>query len=593
MSVKEKNLAVLNRLRPDLLALCKAGNKTGVESVVSKSSLLVFRYRGVAFHSLYKPEEEAVRFAETVPSDVKKIWVFGLGYAYHLRNLLNRKIEITVLEPCAEIFNSAVENVDITAVIEKCRLVVGNQLSATLENADLENATLLIYRPYVRFFEAEFLKIESSFTVRSFIQKKGLHVMLAGPIYGGSLPTFRYVAEALENLGAKVSLFDSALFSPAYFDMGRITPNELHSRQLKGVFAGMLGEGIVAMADNVKPDLVLVMAQAPLDVSAIKRIKELGITLAYWFVENFRTMKYWERVAPLCDYFFTIQRGEFFEKLAKIGARKISYLPQAASPATHKPLELTEREREYYGSDISFMGAGYPNRRQFFRGLLDRDFKIWGTEWELETEVGKIVQNKNTRLSPEEYIKIFCASKINLNLHSSTMQEGIDPVSDFVNPRVFEVSACGGFSIVDARDELAQLMEPGKEIETFSNLPELREKLDYYLARPEERQKIARAGRKRVLEEHTFERRMEELLKIIILNEGESLGGKAANGYSRNVVGRMIKEGSSNSELVEFLGGLNPEKKLDIAGAVKKIRAGNGALTRTELIFLMMDELLV
>lgn len=593
-SIREKNLAFLGKLRPDLLELYESGGNDGVETVTSKSSLPVFRYRGTAFHSLYKPEEEAARFVNTLKkfsSDVEKAWVFGMGYAHHLRSLMDNGVELTVFEPSEEIFRSAVDNADIADVIERCRIVVGSGFVEAIRNADLKNGCLLIHRPYLRFFESEFLKIESAFVVRSYLREKGLRVMLVGPIYGGSETTFRYAAAALENLGVDVSLFDASEFAPAYLKLDGVTSNDVHRRQLKSIFSGMLGEAVLARADHIKPDLIVVMAQAPLEISAMQRLKKLKTPIAYWFVENFHSMKYWEEIAPMCDYFFTIQRGEFFEKLKAAHVRNVSYLPQAASPAHHRPLRLNAADREHYGSNLSFMGAGYPNRQHFFHGLLDYDFKVWGTEWDLNSEVGLRLQNKNVRLEPGEYIKIFSASRINLNLHSSTMHAGIDPVGDFVNPRVFEIAACGGFSLVDNRDELPPLMEPGREIETFSTLAELREKVEYYLGRQDDRRKIAQAGRKRVLEDHTFEYRMEELLKIIILNEGDSLGGGAEKKYPRNVVKNMMEEGADDAELVKFLENFNPIKKFNIEKAVEKINGGNGALDRAELILLMMNQL--
>ena len=42
-------------------------------------------------------------------------------------------------------------------------------------------------------------------------------------------------------------------------------------------------------------------------------------------------------------------------------------LPLAALPKLHCPLELSALDLRRYGADISFMGAGYPNRREAFR----------------------------------------------------------------------------------------------------------------------------------------------------------------------------------------------------------------------------------
>ena len=127
------------------------------------------------------------------------------------------------------------------------------------------------------------------------------------------------------------------------------------------------------------------------------------------------------------------------------------------------------------------MGAGYYNRVQSFPRLLSHDFKIWGTEWALESDIGSRVQNKNKRLDPVDIVKIYNAGKVNLNLHSSTFHNGVNPVGDFVNPRTFEIAACGGFQLVDERSELAELIEPGTEVATFNSIDDLCNKVDYYL----------------------------------------------------------------------------------------------------------------
>lgn len=593
MSVKEKNLHCLMKRRPDLYKLYEAGRSDEPQTLFSKSGLPVFRHESVAFHSLYKPELEGERFAQNINSGAKNVWVYGVGYGYQLSKFLETGVKLTLLEPSVDIFRSAVENVDMTELIEKCDLEVGGDFFEKTIKADLGNAVLTVHRPYLQFFGEEFKKLESGFIVRSHLSKKRLRAMLVGPIYGGSEPTFRYAGAALKKLGVELTEFDSSEYAKSFFKLGRVTPNERHGRQLKELFSRVLGEAVVGAADHERPDLIIAIAQAPLEAPIIDRLKQLKVPIVFWFVENFRTLPYWESVAPHYDYFFSIQRGEFFEKLEKAGATNVGYLPQAASPPHHTPLELTGDEKLKYGSDLSFMGAGYPNRRQFFNGLLDYDFKIWGTEWELESELGERVMNKNERLAPEEYIKIFNASKINLNLHSSSVPSGIDPVSDFVNPRVFEVAACGSFSLVDARTELPPLMEPGKEIETFSNLAELREKADYFLRNPEERIKIANAGRRRVLADHTFERRMVELLRVVMENESGSLGSQNGDPLNRNVVKNMIKEAAADPELAEFLKQFDPDKEFPIKEAVERITQGKGGLSRVEKLILMMDELLV
>ncbi len=56
-------------------------------------------------------------------------------------------------------------------------------------------------------------------------------------------------------------------------------------------------------------------------------------------------------------------------------------------------------------------------------------------------------------------------------------------------PRVFEIAACKGFQIIDYSKDLSLVFDENR-IAAFKNYQELKEKIDFYLAHPEERQKI-------------------------------------------------------------------------------------------------------
>jgi spore maturation protein CgeB len=297
-------------------------------------------------------------------------------------------------------------------------------------------------------------------------------------------------------------------------------------------------------------------------------------------------MSYWKNIAPLCDFFFTIQRGEFSERLKEIGVSNFYYLPLGCDPEVHK--KLSSRNKKY-DCDVSFMGAGYYNRRHSMQRLLDFDLKIWGNEWDVNTPLGRCIQAEGKRIEPKEYNKIFNSSKINLNLHSSTYHQGVNPFGDFVNPRTFEIASAGGFQLVDYRSELPRVFKPNEEIVCYRDIDELREKIKYYLKYPDKRKIIARRGRKRALKEHTYENRMKEMIAFILEIAPDKF---YTNKKIEKKIGQsLVEQAGKNTELGIFLSRFKDKNEIDIKDIVNEIKHGEGSLSKTENLFLFMESL--
>lgn len=85
------------------------------------------------------------------------------------------------------------------------------------------------------------------------------------------------------------------------------------------------------------------------------------------------------------------------------------------------------------------------------------------------------------------------------------------------NMRLFETTGVGSFLLTEWTQDLGQFFELGKEIESYQSLPELKEKIYYYLNHPEEREAIAKNGQARCLKDYSMEKRTAEL--VLILDE--------------------------------------------------------------------------
>ena len=99
---------------------------------------------------------------------------------------------------------------------------------------------------------------------------------------------------------------------------------------------------------------------------------------------------------------------------------------------------------------------------------------------------------------------VFALSRINLSMTRCSIRSGI-PL------RVFDVMACGGFVLTDARPDIEEFFTDGKELAIYHGVEECLDKIAYYLSHEEERLAIARAGRERVARDFTYAGQIKKL----------------------------------------------------------------------------------
>lgn len=269
--------------------------------------------------------------------------------------------------------------------------------------------------------------------------------------------------------------------------------------------------------EKYAPDLLLILKAETIYPSTLEKIKRSmkKIVIVSWWVDD--PIVWWKpdpsvqintvRSLPLIDHFFIFDHY-YIPKLERMGCKRAYYLPLACDPEIYKSLELTEKEKDFYGSDVSFVGTCFPEREKFFLDLIGMDIKlkIWGGCWSNPSFKKYIAGGSRPA---EEVSKIYNASSIVINVHNH--QSVYSP-----NTKVFEINACGVFQCSDKLKDIENLFDVGKELSCYDSVENLKELVKYYLNNPEERKNIAQRGRERVLKEHTYRHRMAELLKMVL-----------------------------------------------------------------------------
>jgi len=246
----------------------------------------------------------------------------------------------------------------------------------------------------------------------------------------------------------------------------------------------------------IKPDIFLTIKGESLDLELIKKISKRNIISVNWFPDPLNLWGAMVNIAPSYNYFFHFD-PLIVRKLEKEGIDNVYYLPFAAE---------TFPKKEPIQYDISFVGTYDKLREKNLLYLRGFNLNIWGDKRWYKSKLKKFVRGE--RVTPDEMHKIIKRSKINVNFHHSTTQEG-------TNLRTFQVIGCKAFLLTEYVKDLKKLFKVNKEIVCFKNLYELKKLANYYLKRDSLRKKIAHAGFMRVQKKHTYKIRLNQMLQII------------------------------------------------------------------------------
>src|SRR3989344_1681478 len=286
--------------------------------------------------------------------------------------------------------------------------------------------------------------------------------------------------------------------------------DRLHDMRMKSSssYERRTQDRLASLIEAKKPDLVIAFSAwfSPAMIARVK--KNTGAKIAFWFPDHPGNVgRQYFYAAPYDALFF---KDQYLVRRAEALGKNAYYLPEACMPEWHRAVERTDEDRKRYACDITTAGNLYYYRALVFERLMEKGYsiKLWGDvpRW-LDSPARKCYEGRN--VTELEKSKAFRAAKIVIN----TFQGEVEGV----NQRFFEIAGCGGFQLCEHRDEVGKFLEIGKEVVTFTDLGDLVQKIDYYLAHDDERKKIAERAEARAAREHTFEHRLKAMLETIDL----------------------------------------------------------------------------
>jgi spore maturation protein CgeB len=290
-------------------------------------------------------------------------------------------------------------------------------------------------------------------------------------------------------------------FMPALNRLGKVVLFDSFSRADHPDFS-VLNRALLQTVLREDPDLIFcVLMGYEVWLETIQLLREhTRAALLNWSTDDSWKYQQFSRfVAPLFDVYATTS-----EQASEWGRRdgfSNMVLSQwaANSGALQPPTPATACRYA-----VSFVGTAYGNRPRWIRALAQAglDPVCFGHGWPRGPVKADMIP------------AIFRDSVISLNFgDSGLVWNGVLPQrSRQIKARTFEVAGAGGFLLTENAPGLNRYFRPGEEVAVFTSRADLVDKIRYFLARPEERDRIAQRGHERVRQEHTYELRFAELI---------------------------------------------------------------------------------
>jgi spore maturation protein CgeB len=337
-----------------------------------------------------------------------------------------------------------------------------------------------------------------------------IRILFLGENWYGSCA--RACCYALRRLGCDVTDIDVQTIIPQW----RQRSNRAVIRLLQPRIIREYNQLMLDTASQIRPDILLAFKGSLVESRTLDILSQSGIALYNYYPDTspsahgrllaesirkydcvFYTKKFWSLNLP-----------------EALSGRPVVFLPHGYDPDAHRPLSLDHQDMADYGHDVTVIASHTLYKEQLLSDLMRRrpnlDLHIYGSRWESSRSPELKSCIRGIPIYGSQYAKAARAARVCLGIMSGKV-EGVTQ-GDETTTRTFEIPACGGFMLHERTPELLELYEEDKEVAAFGSVEELVSKIEYYLAHPEERDAIARAGHARCVPAYSYDSRVKEIL---------------------------------------------------------------------------------
>jgi spore maturation protein CgeB len=338
---------------------------------------------------------------------------------------------------------------------------------------------------------------------------------LVSSYWNGAATYYRGLVRALHGRGHHVSFHEPDAYDrQAHRDLADPEWVDVHVYRPEAWEAALeraRGADVVVKASGVG------VGDAELEAGVL----ELGAPLTvFWDVDAPATLARLEHDArdplrelvPRYDLVLTYGGGEpVVERYRALGARECVPVYNALDPDTHHPVARDER----FAADLSFLGNRLPDREARVEEFLlraaslapARSFLLGGAGW----DDGPLPANVRLlgHVPTADHNAFNCGALAVLNVSRESMAaNGFSPAT-----RLFEAAGAGACLISDAWEGIELFLDPGEEVLVAHDGAEVAALLEELT--PARARALGTRARRRVLAEHTYARRAEQVESLL------------------------------------------------------------------------------
>lgn len=324
--------------------------------------------------------------------------------------------------------------------------------------------------------------------------------------------TGRACTTALRKFGCDVAEVNIDVFVPQW----RRRFSRAVARLTLPISIREFNQSLLYHAAQQSPEFFLAFKGPYVEAATLRKLRKMGIRLYNYYPDTsaFAHGPYLPQALPEYDCIFYTKPFWDGDVRRHLKLQESVFLHHGYDSESHQRWPLTKEDLSRFQVDVAVIAFRTSFKERVVQELLelrpDLDLRIWGSGWERAKDARIRRAWQGGPLSGQVYSRALQAARINLALTSGIVQGASK--GDDVTTRTFEIPACGGFMLHQRNPEVLELFEEGKEIACYATVQELAEKVDYYLAHPEERQAIAERGHRRCVPAYSYDNRMRSLL---------------------------------------------------------------------------------